>query len=234
MTYRDSTATSSKSLVNGAASQVNQIPSPVTVGSSERIFDLSGFGTIRDSATGKKLGLCCIGSSLSEHLAQHQQPAWIATRLFQIFETERYLIWLDAGCLNRGLHRELDIVDIKDKTGVAGIVIKRGVVTSGSLRVHISLKEGYTTRDQVKAWVHAVELCRSVATQTKGSSTKDIDAVDAIVLAYRIVERQFSSFLDGMGSVGWDCVDCALLTGTPSVIISELGNDLGVEDKKFR
>ena len=232
MNYRDSTATSpltsSKSLINGASPQVTQIPSPATVSSSERIFDLSGFGTIRDSNTGKTLGLCSIGSSLSEHLVQHQQPAWIATRLLQIFETERYLIWFDAGSLSRGLYH------IKEETGVTGIVIKRGVVSSGSLRVHISLKEGYTTRDQLKAWVHAVELCRSVAAQTKGSATKDINAVDAIVSAYGTVEHQFSSFLDGMGYVGWDCVDCALLTGTPSVIISDPGNDLGLEDKKFR
>ena len=231
MTYRDSTATSaitsSKSLINVATPQVTQIPSPATVSNSERIFDLSGFGTIRDSITGKKLGLCFIGSSLSEHLVQHQELAWIAARLLQIFETERYLIWFDGGCLNRGLRRD---VDIKDKTGVAGIVIKCGAVSTGSLRVHISLKEGYTTRDQLKAWVHAVELCRSVAAQTKGSSTKDIDAVDAIVSAYGTVESQFSSFLDGMGYVGWDCVDCSLLTGTPSVFISDLGN----EDKKFR
>jgi hypothetical protein len=236
MTYRDSTATSpstsSKSLINGTTPQVSQIPSPATVSSSERIFDLSGFGTIRDSITGKKLGLCSIGSSLSEHLVQHQQPAWIATRLLQIFETERYLVWFDAGCLSRGHHRDVDI--IKDKTGVTGIVIKRGVISSGSLRVHISLKEGYCARDQLKAWVHAVELCRNVAAQTKGSSTKDIDAVDAIVSAYGTVESQFSSFLDGMGYVGWDCVDCALLTGTPSVIISDLGNDSGLEVKKFR
>ena len=235
MSYRDSTATSSltssKSLINGTTPQVTQIPSPATVSSSERIFDLSGFGTIRDSITGKKLGLCSIGSSVSEHLVQHQQPAWIVTRLLQIFETERYLIWFDAGCLSRGLHRDVDIIDIKDKTGVTGIVIKRGVASSGSLRVHISLKEGYTTRDQLKAWVHAVELCRNVA---KGSSTKDIDAVDAIVSAYGTVERQFSSFLDGMGYVGWDCADCALMTGTPSVVVSELGNNLELEDKKFR
>ena len=236
MSYRDSTATSpptsSKSLIDGTTPQVIQVPSPATVSSSERIFDLSGFGTIRDSITGKKLGLCSIGSSVSEHLVQHQQPAWIMTRLLQIFETERYLIWFDAGCLSQGLHR--DVIDIKDKTGVTGIVIKRGVASSGSLRVHISLKEGYTTRDQLKAWVHAVELCRNVAAQTKGSSTKDIDAVDAIVSAYGTVERQFSSFLDGMGYVGWDCVDCALMTGTPSVVVSELGNDLELEDKKFR
>ena len=129
----------------------------------------------------------------------------------------------------------MDIIDTKDKTGVTGIVIKRGVVSSGSLRVHISLKENYATRDQLKAWVHAVELCRSVATQTKGSSTKDIDAVDAIVSAYATVEHQFSTFLDGMGDVGWDCVDCALMTGSPvSVAISELENDSELEDKKSR
>jgi len=228
MTYRDSiassTLTSSKSLINGTTPQITQIPSPATVSKSERIFELSGFGTIRDSITGKILGLCSIGSSLSEHLAQYQQPAWIATQILQIFETERYLVWFDAGCLSRGLHRD---VDIKDKTS---IIINRGVVSSGSLRVHISLKEGYTTRDQLKAWVHAVELCRSVAAQTKDSPTKDIDAADAISSAYGTVESQFSSFLDGMGYVGWDCVDCALLTGSQSVIISD-GND---SDKKFR
>lgn len=229
MTFRDSTATSllssSRSLIN-ATPQVTQIPSPASVSNSERIFDLSGFGTIRDSVTGKKLGLCFIGSSLSEHLVRHQLPACIATRLFHLFEVEGYLIWFDARCLSPSLH-------IKDETGVTGFVIKRGVVPSGSLHIHISLKEGYTTRDQIKAWVHAVELCRHLTALTKTSPTKDIDAVDAIVSAFGVVDRQFSSFLDGMGYVGWDCVDCALLTGTPSVIISDR-NDSGLEDKKLR
>ena len=228
MTYRDSTAkspiTSSKSLSNGTTPQVTQIPSPATVSSLERIFDLSGFGAIRDSVTGQKLGLCFIGSSLSEHLILHQLPVSIATQLLQLFETEGYLIWFDAGSLNRSLHH------IEDKTRLSDFVIKRGVVSSGSLRVHISLKEGYTGRDQIKAWVHGVELCRRLTAQSKGSSTEDIDAVGAIVSAFGIVEREFSSFLDGMGYVGWDCVDCALLTGTPSVIVSD-GND---SDKKFR
>lgn len=223
MTYRDSIShsTSSKPLINDTSSQAIQIPSPAAVSISERIFDLSGFGTVRDSITGKNLGHCSIGVSFSELLVQHQQPAWIATRLLQIFQTERYLIWFDAGCLSRDLHRD----------GVTGIVIRRGAASSGSLRVHISLKDDYTTQDQLKAWVHAVELCRSVTAKTKGSPTEDLDAVDAIVAAYGTVERYFSTFLDGMRSVGWDCVDCALMTGTPtSVIISELGD----EDKKFR
>lgn len=231
MTYRDSTATSpqtsSKSLINSVTPQATQVPSPATVSTSERIFDPSGFGTVRDGNTGKKLGLCSIGSSFSELLLKHQQPAWITTRLLQIFHTERYLIWFDARCLNQSLHRDID-----DKTG---IMIRRGVVSSGSLSVHISLKDGYTTRDQLKAWVHAVELCRSVAAKTKGSPTEDLEAVDAIVTAYGTIEHHFSSFLDGMGSVGWDCVDCALMTGTPaSVIISELGNGSQLEDRKFR
>ena len=231
MTYRDSTATSpitsSKSLLNGTTPQATtQIPTPAAVGNSERIFDLSGFGTIRDS-TGKKLGLCFIGTSLSEHLVQHQLPAYIATELLCLFEAEGYLIWFEAGCLSRSLRH------VGDKA-VTCFVIKRDVVLGGLLRVHISLKEGYTTRDQIKAWVHAVELCRRLTAQTKRSPTEDIDAIGAIVSAFGVVERQFSSFLDGMGYVGWDCVDCALLTGTPSVIISDLGNDSGLEDKKLR
>jgi hypothetical protein len=123
---------------------------------------------------------------------------------------------------------------IKDKTSATGIVIKRDVVSGGSFRVHMSLKDNYTTRDQLKAWVHAVELCQSVSARTKGSPVDDLDAVDAIVTSYDTVQSHFSSFLDEMGSVGWDCMDCALMTGTPSVIISELGNGSELEDRKIR
>ncbi|KAF8816705.1 DUF647-domain-containing protein [Phlegmacium glaucopus] len=232
MTYQNSNtaspSTSSTLLVNDTTPQVIHVPSPTTVSISERIFDLSGFGTVRDSITGEKLGLCSIGSSFSELIVQHQRAVWIATRLLQIFQTERYLIWFDAGCLSQGLQ------DIKN-TGATGIVIRRTVISSGSLRVHISLKDSYTTQDQLKAWVHAVELCRSVAAEMKGSSIEDIDAIDAIVTAYGTVERHFSSFLDGMESVGWDFVDCALMTGPPaSVVVSELEIDSELEDKKSR
>jgi len=239
MTYRNSDAapppsTSSKLLAQEITPQVTQVPSPSTVSISERIFDLSGFGTVRDSTTGENLGLCSIGSAFSEILAQHhQQPVQIATRLLQIFQTERYLIWFDAGCLSQGLQPDVDI--IKGKTGANDIVIRRGVISSRSLRVHISLKDGYTARDQLKAWVHAVELCRSVAARTKGSPIEDINAIDAIVTAYGTVERHFPSFLGGMESVGWDYVDCTLMTGSPaSVVVSELENDSDMEDRKLR
>ena len=229
MTYRDSNTTPSSKLVNDTTPQVIQVPSPATVSISERIFDLSGFGTVRDSNTGKKLGVCFIGSSLSELLVQHQQPVWIATRLLQIFQTERYLIWFDARCLSRGLYHDVDIA--KGKTGTTSIVIRRDAISSGSLCVHVSLKDGYTTQDQLKAWVHAVELCRSIAAKTKGNSSIDIDALDAVVTAYGTVERHLSSFLDGMGSVGWDCVDCALMTGSPRSVV--MGYDSELEDRKF-
>jgi len=232
--YRNSDATSTLS-VNGTPPQVTQIPSPAAVGMSERIFDISGFGTVRNNITGKSLGLCSIGSSFSELVVQHQQPVWIATRLLEIFQTERYLVWFDVGCLSQGLQRDVDT--LKDETGTAGIVIRRGVISGGSLRVHISLKDGHTTRDQLKAWVHGVELCRSVAIQAKDSPLRDVDAVDAVVTAYGTVERYFSSFLDGMGSVGWDYGDCALMTGSPaSVLISEPKNDddSELEDRKIR
>lgn len=232
MTYRDSdptsSSTSSKSLVNDTA--VTRVPSPAAVSISERIFDLSGFGTVRNSSTGKILGLCSIGSSLSELLTQHQKLAWIVTRLLQIFHTERYLIWFDVRCLSQSIHRDVDIT--KGKTSATGVLIKHGVISSGSLRVRISLKDGYTARDQLKAWVHAVELCRGVAAKENGSPMKEIDAIDAIETAYGTVEKYFSSFLDGMESVGWDCVDCALMTGSPaSVMVSE---DSELEDRKFR
>lgn len=221
--------------VNGTPPQVTQIPSPAAVGISERIFDISGFGTVRNNITGKSLGVCSIGSSFSELVVQHQQPVWIATRLLQIFQTERYLVWFDVGCLSQDLQRDVDT--LKDETSTASIVIRRGVISGGSLRVHISLKDGHTTRDQLKAWVHGVELCRSVAIQAKDSPLRDVDAVDAIVTTYGTVERYFSSFLDGMGSVGWDYGDCALMTGSPaSVLISEPKNDddSELEDRKIR
>ena len=232
MIYRDSNAaspsTSSELLVNGTIPQAIQVPFPATVSISERIFDMSGFGTVRDSITGKKLGLCFIGSSFSEVLLP-QQFVWIVTQLLQIFQTERYLIWFDTGCLSQGLHHDKDI---KGKTGATGIVIRRDVISSGSLRVHISLKDGYTTQDQLKAWVHAVELCRSVAAKTKSSPKEDVDAVDAIMTAYGTIQRHFSSFLDEMGSVGWDCVNCALMTGSPTSVVVSDGSES--EDRKFR
>ena len=95
------------------------------------------------------LGHCTIGSSFSEILSGP-----IPLRLLKLFKNEQYLLWFDRLCL---LRQESPSVE-------------------GFLRLHICLKDRYNTEDQLKAWIHAAELCRVISARRNVSGI--IDALE--------------------------------------------------------
>lgn len=159
----------------------------------ERIFERSGF--LRDASTNIVLGHCAIGSSLSSVLSGP-----ISRDVLNIFDNERYILWFD--------HRCLYSVPGRSALGVKGF-----------LRLHICLKEGYTPLDQLKAWVHAIEVGTAYK-KPPVSLQGDEDLAAALLrTAYQEVDRLFSTFVERLRDGRWDIDAGAMLTGTPRSIL---------------
>ena len=190
-------------------SRNSRVPDPAMTAARERIFGRSG--TIRDIDTGISLGRCNIGSSFSDIL-RHPIPL----ELLDLFRQERYLIWFDQ----RSLHQ------------AQGSQSEESTLISGHLYIHICLKEGYSSKDILKGWVHAVELCH----QRYAQGTRRLPAVEALRLASLTVRENLEDFVGQIYSAGWNRDDSVLMTGTPAAIITNirLGTQVGEEEKKTR
>ena len=185
--------------------QPGRAPTPDEVASLERIFERPG--AFRDPRSGVLLGHCTIGSSFSEILSGP-----IPLRLLELFKDERYLLWFDRRCL---LRPESPSVE-------------------GFLRLHICLKDGYNTEDQLKAWIHAAELCRVISVRRNVSGV--IDALEILEETHQKVVELIPDFVNKMRALGWNTHDCTLLSGSPVAVILSVENAAGecTERKKTR
>ena len=192
------------------------VPSPTDVSQAERI--ITHPGVFRD-AHGRVNGKCTIGLSFLNAFSGH-----FPSSLFDLFEEERYLLWYDAHCLRPARDRG-------------------GHTLHGPVHLHIILKSGYTLIDQLKAWVHAVELCSMAA--HKGDSTDKTDPQDGKALSlihssYERTVQHFPDFIARMRIAGWNTIDGALMPGSPKGVLMAVhngmmtdGEDKG-EEKKVR
>jgi len=81
--------------------------------------------------------------------------------------------------------------------------------------MHICLKEGYTSLDQLKAWVHAEEIGRAWTAESI-----DIGDDPAVIVesTYQTVDAHFTAFVEQMRTSGWNLDEGALMTGSPQAI----------------
>jgi len=93
-------------------------------------------------------------------------------------------------------------------------------------RLRVVFKHGYTPLDQLKAWVHAVEVGMKMR-QGSGRSEKDSDIIR---MAYTRVQEHFSAFIERLRERGWDVSAGILVAGTPKVLVE--WREVGVEPKK--
>lgn len=124
--------------------------------------------------------------------------------LLQVFEGEKYVIWFDAHS-----HKP------------------------SSPHVRIVLKNGHTTRDHVKAWVHATEFATSQVGVRVGTNPDVQSLLEGVRASRSNVAALFPKFLEYIQKAGWDLDAAAggFVTGLPTSIdtASESG---GGEDKK--
>jgi len=171
-------------------SQNNDL-TPSTIAGLERIFERPSI--IRDVRSHVPLGQCTIGSSFSRVLRTHPCPS----ELFDLLANERYILWFDRSCL-------------RDETNLL----------HDFARLHIFLKDKYTNEDQLRAWIHAVEVCRDVAAHR--SNHRDTDALQAIQTAYEKTSLLEKPFLQALELSHWITSDSAILNGSPDSVITSV------------
>ncbi|KAF7348665.1 hypothetical protein MVEN_01385100 [Mycena venus] len=174
-----------------------KLASPTEVASLERIFQRPSL--LRELRTNSVAGTCTIGSSLNAVL--HNNTIIHAVLVDQM-KDERYVLWFDRRCLTRS-----------------------GALKPGQVHMHICLKEGNSTADQLKAWAHAVEVGRMVLLQQRSASIPRPAPAELILAAHRRVDPIFANgFLDKLRGAGWtvdtaDHAGSALLPGAPRALI---------------
>lgn len=179
---------------------------PEWVASRERIFQRAG--TLRDALSDEILGHCIIGTSLTSLLST-SGPAFheYFKDTIACFKDEKYILCFDPSYIES---------------------------PKGLPLLHICLKTRCTPQDQLKGWVHALELARACATATTGGPASLISA------SCRGLDDAFGLFIQHMRNMGWDVKEGALMSGAPgAVLVSvssievESGDDEdGLESKK--
>ncbi|KAG6831424.1 hypothetical protein H0H92_010637 [Tricholoma furcatifolium] len=188
-------------------STAGKAPSPAEV---SRIDNVLGRPDVFRDDKGRTIGRCTIGSCFLD-VFRNGFPA----RLIDLFAQERYLLWYDDHCLYLQPGRE-----------------EQSVRTS-SIHLHILLKEGYNGTDQLKAWCHAADICRTL---TKAKLSDSDSALTLVSTTLENTSRDFPGFLESLHSAGWNTDDVALMAGLPKAVLTgvEPGTDSGKENKKSR
>ncbi|KAF9258183.1 hypothetical protein L218DRAFT_1080552 [Marasmius fiardii PR-910] len=128
---------------NEASREEHRAPTPLEIARLERIFHRPDI--IRD-VTGEVLGRCTIGSSLGSIFARNGH---IPSTIFDLFKDEKYILWFDPSCLSSPTTPDLS-----------------ETVVFGKPHLCVFLKDGHKSPDQLRAWLHAVEVMRVVKRET--------------------------------------------------------------------
>lgn len=163
---------------------------PFQAACRERIFEHSG--TIRDVATGSRLGTCRICCSFSEflHLSgldrrrKADTNSRSPTQILSVFQDERYLL---CPCLDSSKSRRLMLA--------------------------ICFKENAGPEDHLKAWLHAYEVIALHAQRPKEDiKSTPIPIGDAVNTSMQAIRVAFPSLLTELKLKGWDTKNGTIVT----------------------
>ena len=183
-------------------------PSPSALCRKEHIF---GRPDVLRGSTDHVIGRCRLGSSFSQVFQGHPIP----TGLPELFQTERYILWYDPKSLRSSLSKPS---------------------RNDPLDLHILLKEGYTPQDQLRAWAHAAELCRLVASLRMASvhEKEEEDPLSLVCTALDTSTRAFPDFIKSMRLSGWNTNETVLMAGAPNGVLTQITSGKVNEGKKIR
>jgi hypothetical protein len=191
----------------GDAKSGSRAPSPSEIMEYERLFSRPDL--LWSSAGSQAVGRCTIGSSVGSVYdnasASHLPPS----RLLESFQKELFVIWFDP----RSLLSSTPSSKSQDKPTF-------NIKTFP--HIHIFLKEGHASSDQLKAWLISCEVSLLVTQLRDGNGNKDttregeklfvegtrnaLDAVELVLQAQKTVENLFLTFIEKMLKAEW-CAD---------------------------
>jgi hypothetical protein len=92
----------------------------------------------------------------------------------------------------------------------------------GGPRILVSSKEGYGSLDQLRAWLHALEIAAMWSTRhMRPSVTSPSEIEDMVLSTHETLRKEFSGFVTCMNEARWNIDEDAMMMGSPgSVILS--------------
>lgn len=86
----------------------------------------------------------------------------------------------------------------------------------------VCFKEGYTSLDQLRAWLHALEIAatwNARPTYPTASETENI-----VLSTLETLKKLFSRFMECLMEAGWDIGAGAMMMGSPGTVIMGQGS----------
>lgn len=164
-----------------------QIPSPQEVAKHELILDSPG--VLRDPESRRIIGECHIGSAPLDVM----RGSALSMAFVGIFSTEKYLVCFDpkTPLTKESLH------DPKYRPSI-----------------HVCFKQEYSADDQLKGWLHAVEICRLIALKKTPDLTDPEAAQRALIKStYEDVKKQYDGFKKKLEKADWNLSEHYLMSG---------------------
>lgn len=143
--------------------------------------------------------------------------------------------FVSAGQL--GLSSQLGATSLLDIVSDEKYIPSFSSSRDGSSRIRIYLREDATSRDTLKAWIHAIELVHLARDKRKDRSKvpsfSDGDILDMINETRQTILRTHPSFCEELKRQGWDLETGSLLTSEIARFrITNDGNDASKKETK--
>jgi len=160
--------------------------SPTTVASKEALFGSPC--SLRDASTRKTrtIGRCVLGTSL-RHVTTQCAMEHIASAL-HVFEHERYTIFITCG--NKRTMRRANTTAL------------------------VCFKDGYLPKDQLQAWIHAIEIARRISLSSHLGHSADL--ADVLRSTLQEVRKMLPIFIQSLAEAGWETKDDSMMFASPA------------------
>ncbi|KAG1733976.1 vitamin B6 photo-protection and homoeostasis-domain-containing protein [Suillus lakei] len=81
----------------------------------------------------------------------------------------------------------------------------------------VCFKEGYGSLDQLRAWLHALEIAAIWSTQPMRPTVSEIE--DMVLSTHEMLRKEFSRFMGCLREAGWNIEEGAMMMGSPRSVI---------------
>ncbi|KAG2133335.1 DUF647-domain-containing protein [Suillus clintonianus] len=156
---------------------------------SNREIILDFPNSIRDAVTNKVIGHCSLGVSVQYAMTRCSTSHVL--KMLQHFQEEPYVIFV-----------------AEPRTWG-----RRGP------SILVCFKEGYGSLDQLRAWLHALEIAAiwSARAMRAGASASEVE--DMVLSTRETLRKEFSRFLGCLKETGWNVEEGAMMMGSPGSVI---------------
>ncbi|KAG2359614.1 vitamin B6 photo-protection and homoeostasis-domain-containing protein [Suillus spraguei] len=83
----------------------------------------------------------------------------------------------------------------------------------------VSFKEGYGSLDQLRAWLHALEIAAMWSAQHTRPNPSPSEIEDMVLSSHETLRKEFSRFMEYMKEAGWNVEEGAMMMGSPGSVI---------------